>query len=87
MEPRYEFVLDCGSLYIHKWMGMASKTTVVPLSMALMACELLTNCKELLAFIKAHDMDGRWDQDQYPTIRKARETVSKAEDGGRGDGW
>ena len=81
MEPRYQFVLDSGSLHIHKWMGIASKTTVVPLNMALMVCELLTCCKDLLAFIKAHDMDGAWDQEQYPTIRKARETVRRAEDG------
>lgn len=81
MEPRYEFVLDGGSLYVHKWMGVASSTTVVPLSMALMSCELLTCCKELLAFIKAHDMGGAWCQESYPAIRNAKGIVRKAEAG------
>lgn len=81
MVPRYHVTVDAGTVYIHKVQGIASKTTVVPLTMALMACELLICCKNLLSFIEAHDMDGRWDQEQYPTIRKAREIVKNAEDG------
>lgn len=81
MVPRYEFVLDCGSLYIHKWMGVASKTTVVPLNMALMACELLSTCKELLDFIDIHELACVYCFDKYPTLRKAREVVKNAEDG------
>ena len=79
VETKYEFVLDCGSLYIHQWQGIASRTTVVPLNMALMACELLTCCKSLLSFIEAHNMGGDWCQDNYPSIQKARETVRQAE--------
>ena len=80
IQPRYEFVEDCGTLYIHIWRGVASQTVVVPLQMAMMACELLQCCKSLLEFIKAHDMGGDWCQDNYPTIVNARATIAKAED-------
>jgi len=74
-------VLDGGSLYIHQWRGVASQITVIPLNMALMACELLTCCKDLLSFIEAHNMGGDWCQDNYPTIQKAKKMIRRAEEG------
>ena len=61
-----DILYDTGSLYIHEWQGVGSKTTVIPLEMAKAACELVQTCQGLLAFIEAHNMGGDWCQDNYP---------------------
>ena len=80
-ETERVFTYDAGSLYIQQTYRQRTETAVVPLNMALVACELLQTCKDLLAFIKTHDMGGDWCQDNYPAIQKARRVIRRAEDG------
>ena len=81
IEPQYHFSYDAGSLYVNEDRGVTRRTSVVPLHLAVMSCELLQSCKVLLSFIEAHNMGGDWCQDNYPAIREARAIIRQAENG------
>lgn len=57
--------------------NVIGRQVAMPVTLALIAPDLYQSCRELLGFIKAHDMDGQWNLDAYHTISHAQEVLAR----------